>query len=373
MTDKEWYWYDPVRIVRTSYYQCDLLENISSDILREYNFTVATNISGACARFDRGNYPIKILSNQVLDIVPDFSSRRKLDFTDITDARSVELLRKSQMYPNVILFYSGGIDSTTILCAMLKNWSTADLARVTIVMNQHCIVENKNMFDNYINGKFTVINTDEYFSGRLIRNDTLYITGALGDPLMSDENNIIKYDELYPNTYSKSWKNNVDKLIAYFSIRSNTTIAKEVVDIVIRSLTTSNFEVDNIYEFFWWISFNWGWDIDLYQSVWYWRLAEDTDTRQFLEDNHFIWLNTVDYQNWAISTIGTNLMMGDNVRMAKYSMKKYIYDFNHDLDYFMNKMHEGSVSKNMNQIPTSMCGIDANYNIYYRKLNTIRK
>ena len=342
-------------------------------MLNAYNFAKVTNVTGAYARFDRSNYPVKIISNQVLDMVPDFAIRRPLDFTDITDARSIELLAKSQSYSSVLLFYSGGIDSTMILCAMLKNWSAIDLARVTIVMNQHCIDENRNMFDTYINGRFDVVSTDNYFIEHKVTNDTLYVTGALGDPLMADENNMIVFNQLYPDTYNKPWKDNLDTIIAYYAIKSDLVIARGIVDTVTQSLIKSNFDIETVYEFFWWISFNWGWDIDIYQSVWYWRLAPDTDTKQFLEENHFIWLNTVDYQDWAINTVGTTLMMGDNIRMAKYSMKKYIYDFNHDLEYFSNKMHEGSVSKNKSLITTALCGIDVNYNIYYRKLNTISK
>lgn len=369
MANQEWYWYDIFRIVQTTLYKQELLQNIPGDMLESYNFIKATNITGSYARFDKSNYPVKILSNPVLDIVPNFSIRRKLDFTEITDYRATELLVKAQEYSSILLFYSGGIDSTMILCAMLKNWSKSDLAKVTIVMNQHSIEENKNMFDSYIRGKFVIVNTDEYFTECKINNNTLYITGALGDPLMADENNVISYHELYPNSYNRSWIANVDNLIKYFSIRSDPVTAQHVIDTVIQSIAKCKFEVETVYEFFWWISFNWGWDIDIFQSVWYWRLAENTDTKQFLEDNHFIWLNTDDYQDWAINTIGTTLMMGDNIRMSKYSMKKYIYDFNQDLDYFLHKVHEGSISKNKLLIPTVLCGVYSNYNIYYRKLN----
>jgi hypothetical protein len=370
MADQVWYWYDPYRIIQTSLYKEDLLKNIPEDMLQAYNFRKATNTTGAYARFDRTNYPIKIISNPILDVAPNFSIRRKLDFTKVTDDRAIELLARSQLYSSVLLFYSGGIDSTMILCAILKNWSKVDLAKVTIVMNQYSIDENKNMFDSYISGKFLIVNTNEYFTESKINNDTLYVTGSLGDPLMADESNTTGYDELYPNCHNRSWRDNIDSLVKYFTIRSDPAIARYVVRTVARSLAKCNFEVETVYEFFWWINFNWGWDIDIFQSMWYWRLAENTDTKQFLEDNHFIWFNTVDYQDWAINTVGTSLMVGDSIKMSKYSMKKYIYDFNHDLDYFLHKVHEGSVSKNKLLMTTALCGIDSNYNIYYRKLNS---
>jgi hypothetical protein len=370
MADNEWYWYDPFRIIQSSLYKEDLLKNISKDMLNVYNFRKATNTTGAYARFDKADYPVKILSNPIIDIVPDFSVRKKLDFTAVTDSRALDLLAKSKSYKNIFLFYSGGIDSTMILCAMLKNWSKDDLAKVTIVMNQHSIDENKNMFDNYISGQFFIVNTNEYFTESKINNDNLYITGSLGCPLMADESNTNRYNELYPNSYKRSWTSNVDTLIKYFAIHSDSATAQHIIDTVIKSLAKCQFEVETVYEFFWWINFNWGWDIDIYQSLWYWQLSEDTDTKKFIEDNHFIWLNTGDYQDWAINTMGTSLMVGDNIQMSKYSMKKYIYDFNQDLDYFLNKVHEGSVSKNKSLITTALCGINSNYDIYYRKLNT---
>lgn len=371
LTDSEWYWYDPYSIINSSFYKEDLLNDISKDMLNAYNFRKATNTPGAYARFDRTNYPVKILSNQVLDIVPDFSTRKKLDFVEITDTRAIDFLKKSQHYENVFLFYSGGIDSTTILCAILKTWTKADLIKITIVMNQHSIDENTLMYESYIKGNFSIVNSDDFFTTAKRDNNSLYTTGDLGDPLMSDDNTI-KYDIQFPNTFNKSWKKNIDCLLKYYAKNTDMTVAKYLVSEVELSLQKLKYEIDTVYDFLWWVNFNWGWDIDLYQTWWYWRLAENTNAKKFVEDNVFYWFNTVDYQDWAINTIGTNLLVGDNIKMSKNSMKKYIYDFNHDREYFLNKVHEGSVSKNKELIPTLLCGVDSNYNIYYRKLNTIR-
>lgn len=337
------------------------------------NFRKTTLIQGSYARFNRDVYPVKILTNLVLDILPNFSIRRKLDFTELTDKRSIDLLEKAETYSTVLFFYSGGIDSTTLLCAILKNWPKADLARVTIVMNQHSINENQLMFDRYIKGNFIIENVDEFFTSAKVNNDTLYITGMLGDALMAEENNTMMYDQQYPNTYHKPWREHKDNLINFYTTRTNAVAAHHIVESVEQSLALLNYEVETIYDFFWWISFNWGWDTEIFYSVWFWKLSATANTKQFLEENNFLWFNTVDYQDWAINTIGTTLMSGDSLKMAKYSMKKYIYDFNHDSEYFLNKIKEGSVSKNKELIPIRFCGIDDNYNIYYRKLNTNTK
>lgn len=368
MADREWYWYDTFRIIKYSFYKEELLKNIPKDMLYVYNFRKATNTTGAYARFDRTNYPIKILSNPILDITPNFSVRRTLDFVEVTDARALDLLAKSKSYNNVFLFYSGGIDSTLILCAVLKNWPKEDLLKITIVMNQYSIDENPSMYEKYIKDKFSTTSTDDFFTKSMLNNNSLYTTGDLGDPLMYGDNTLT-YNSLFPNTYNKSWQSNIDSLIKYYTLNSDKSTASYVIEEVEQSLEKLNFKIDTVYDFLWWISFNWGWDIDIYQPWWYWRLSKDTDTKTFIENNVFYWFNTVNYQDWAINSIGSDQLVGDNIKMSKYSMKKYIYEFNHDFDYFLHKVHEGSISKNKSLIPTTFCGIDSNYDIYYRKLN----
>ena len=133
-----------------------------------------------------------------------------------------------------------------------------------------------------------------------------------------------------------------------------------------------NYEVETVYDFLWFVNFAWGWDSDIYQPLWYWRVSPETDTKRFLEENFFLWFNTKDYQDWAINTIGTDLKISGDLRMSKYAMKKFIYEFNGDNEYFMHKMHEGSVSKNkLSYMDVILCGVDDEYNFHYRnKINT---
>jgi len=370
MADKEWYWYDIYNIINTSVYKDNLLETIDSVTLDFYMFRKGTSMRGAYSRYDRSSHPQKLITNPIYYIQPNLSDKSPYTFAEVTDRRSLQLLEVATTFEKIFLFYSGGLDSTTILCSLLKNWSVADLAKITIVLNQYSINENQLFYEKFIKGKFTTVDTDEYFTDRLMNNDSLYITGDLGGAIMnSDNSDVLK---LFSETYNKPWISNIDSIIKYFTYNSDVKNAHKTIETIIKSFDDLKYEVESVNDFFWWVNFNWGWDIEMYYSIWYWQLSENTDTRLFFENNLFLWYNGIEYQTWA--STNNEPKIGDNVSMDKLPMKKYIFDFDGNMEYYLYKNDEASISKNKKfQFSRSIiCGIDNNYNIYYRKLNTIR-
>lgn len=365
LADREWYWYDTYEIVKSSIYKEDLIKNIDSSSMDFYMFRKGTTMRGAYSRYDRKSYPQKLLTNTNYYIQSDLSNRSTVTFEDITDNRALALLEVAKKYKKVFLFYSGGLDSTTILCSLLKNWNSLDLARITLVLNQYSIIENKQFYDNFIHGKFITVSTDDYFNNRLMNNESLYITGDLGGVIMNSDNSDIT--KVFAETYNKPWKSNIDLIVNYFTNNSDINNGIKTFEHISQSFDKLNYEVESINDFFWWVNFNWGWDIELYYAIWYWRLSPNTNTKDFLENNLFLWFNTIEYQVWSVTNLEHKI--GDSVAMDKLPMKKYIYNFNQDRDYFLYKLDEASVSKNKSLINIRLCGVDSNYNIYYRKLN----
>ncbi len=365
MAGCEWYWYDIYDIINSSIYRENLFNSVGSSAKDYFLFRKGTTMRGSYSRYDRLDFPQKLLTNSVYCIQPDLSDTCATSFETITNNRALILLEVAKKYRQVFLFYSGGLDSTTILCSLLKNWGSQDLARITLVMNQYSIDENKNFYENFIQNKFTTVSTTDYFSNRLMNNESLYITGDLGGALMNSDNSDVT--KIFSKTYNKPWKSNVDSILKYFTDNSTTANGIKTFEKITQTFDKLHYEVESINDFFWWVNFNWGWDIELYYAILYWRLSPETDTKDFLEKNLFLWFNTMEYQVWAITN--SEPKIGDLVSMDKLPMKKYIYDFNNDRDYFLYKKDEASVSKNKSLITTRLCGVDSNYNIYYRKLN----
>jgi hypothetical protein len=364
LADREWYWYDIKRTVNS--YDISLQDNLTEAQHKAYMFSRAVNVTTAYNRFDKTSYPVKLLTNPVYNINPDFTTRSNLSFDDVTIKRANELLIASKKYNRTFVFYSGGIDSTTVLSAIIKYWSPNDLSCITIVLNQHSIDENPNFYHTYIKDRFTIASTNDYFNEEKLDNNSLYVTGDLGDPLMSHDG-IADFDKEFPGVHSKPFRKNVDSIVKYFAHNTSKKEGIRTYIEVCKSLASLNYEVETVYDFLWFINFAWGWDVDIYQPLWYWRMGPNTDTKRFLEENFFLWFNTKEYQDWSINTIGTDLKISGDLDMSKYALKKFIYEFNRDSDYFKHKMHEGSISKNrLAYLDVIFCGVDSEYNFYCR-------
>lgn len=366
MQDKEWFYLHPKNAItvevdkKTPLYH-KLIDNMTEEVKTKIFFEKIVKKKTAYPRFDLEESLYKITPPS-FHILPD--GRFNIDFDATTDKRSLELLQRAEKYQHVYLYYSGGIDSTTILSAILKNWSNADLQKLVVVMNQNSIDENPAMYDTYIKG---VLNTKPVEEAVILTNDILYVTGDCGGPIMYPAN-LDLYDKLSPNTYNDPWRLRKDNIMKFYEYNAAGLNAGMAFDMVVQSLEKNKIEVDTVYDFLWWVTFNWGFDLDLYYvPLLFATLSADTDTKKFMEENHFLWYNSVDYQNWSMSTIGTNLKIGDTLSTLKSPMKKYTYEFNKDEYYFKNKAQVYSTRRlNLLRLPV---GLDTNYNLYYNDIN----
>jgi len=362
MQDKEFIFVNPTVILNPKNYN-HLESTLSSQVFNELRFGYYVGESCAYPRFDRSNYFYRLTTNPLLHQFPDLSPTY-VSFDMVTDQRACDVEKRAEAYQEVYLFWSGGIDSSAVLCAMLKNWSVSSLDKVTIVLNNNSINEYPAMYQSLINGRFKECSTDEFFAGtKRFSNDAMFITGDCGDPILGFSE-IYKFDKMFPGIYHKPWANHKDQLLKFFSCAAGEAAGKFVMGYIENSLTC--FQIESVYDFLWWIDFNWGYDLNFFNSVWSFQMLSVPDVRKYLEENLVIFFNTKEYQNWAVSTIGTNQKIGDTVATHKISIKKYIYSYNNDIDYYLNKRKIDSTPLNP-QIKKSnrLFGIESDYSLIY--------
>lgn len=356
-------------ILNTSFHRTSIIENLDSKSRLESLFGIYSNPGGAYPRFNRETSFFKLHKNPLYGYLPNLQFRKSINFTDITDQRASELLSQAANYENVYLFWSGGIDSTVILCSILKNWSVEDLKKLIVVLNDSSIVENKHMYDSYIDGKIKTMAVEKFFSGEvLFSHNSIYVDGNAGDSVTYLQ--IDRFDKSYPGYYSKPWKENIDVLIKYFSEYTTEQDGIETYKRIVRSLKENNLEVETIYDFLWWMTFNWLHEKLLYNILWQYTpcfFSSGLDTHQFLKNNMFQWFNSDEYQDWMVATIGTNERIGDTILTNKNAFKKYIFEFNKDQEYFQYKRKEPSTPRIKTlENHIILCAIDTDYNYYYR-------
>lgn len=347
----------------------DYVKNLNRDAKNELILFNAFKESISQPRFNLDSYFYKNISvNQRIGILPDF--KRYLDTTALFDLRANELFEISKNYENTYIFWSGGIDSTLILCSILKNWPS--LKNLVVVLNQNSIDENTTMYEKYVRNKLTVVNTDLFMDKSVkFSHDHLYVSGDLGDPLITFDG-YGRFRKQYPEILDKSWKTNIQKIIDYFNYNQQFNIGTYAVNQVIKSFSKLETQPQTVHDFLWWINFNWGWNSEFYAFLWsYHDVDYDLDTKKFIENNMFYYFNSVECQNWAVGLIGTSQSNHNNI--SKYPFKQYIFDFNKDFDYFKHKEKEFSGIKNSQMLQNKkIMAVDTDFNLYYREgLRTI--
>jgi hypothetical protein len=377
---EELYFFDPVNILHTCQDGQQLIYSMPNNLRDAFLFSFTTKERSCFPRFDIDMFDIDVANHPVMTTIPDLSIKNFSELSTVTDKRANEFLWKSKSYNSVRLFYSGGIDSTLILCSIIKNWSKDDREKLIVVGNKFSIQENEYMYNNFIKDKIKTENFDDYITGKIgFSKDCLYTSGDGGDNIGSAI--IDEFDTLYPNKHMSCWKQNKDIILNYFCTESiinfgvpflvydRRTHAEKCFEWISNSIEHSRLDIVSIYDFFWWINFNFGLTIDTAYTLWsYFKLPQDSAASQTWKDNIFPWFTNIDYQYWSLSTIGsTEKMLKHN---NKYSFKKYIFEVDGNESYFINKGKESSMPKNFPKFNkykgNRLLFIDRDDRAYYR-------
>lgn len=132
--------------------------------------------------FKNDLFQYKRASEFLPDLIKEADS--SLSWSECCAKRANDLLKLDCEYYYVS--YSGGIDSTVALAAILDNWSGQDLKRLKIYLSHESIRENPVFFQKYVS-HLPLISSFENISDKLIAENSLLITGELGDQLFGSD------------------------------------------------------------------------------------------------------------------------------------------------------------------------------------------
>lgn len=250
------------------------------------------------------------------------------------EKRATEILKMS--YDNVkhiYLLWSGGIDSTAVFVSLLKNMNKEQRKMLHIVMSPRSIDEYRLFYKKYVEGQFDILWTDkenyiDLYKEALSKGYTL--TGDCGDQLYGshlmetlphwfmDYRDYLK-KIIYPNQ-------NIDRLIGQFE----------------ESFSEYGMDIQKVYDFIWWMNFSCKWNIVCNS------LKHLTETNG---ENEIAFFDCKDFEIYALN-IPHDVHVSE-YREYKKGMKKYIYDFTGDEEYYIQKMKVGS-SKSNHMFPEKM-------------------
>lgn len=282
--------------------------------------------------------PIKVhlLDNMKLPKMESFSKT----FEEVCDERANSLYKQAkETNRKIVILYSGGIDSSAILCSFIRTRTDEELRNDFIVlMSDYSCQENPNFTNNFVFKKFQCHSSfrNRYFLGN---NDYLVVSGENADQLFGSQLNdtfgsFHGYDFLF-----KDLKSNEGSVISWFGKSIGDQARGEVIYRTLSKITdNAPIDIDNIYKFFWWINFTTKW-----QSVYVRLLSISHNVDKIrLEQNYTTFYSPKDFQLWCMNN--PNEIVPTDKFSNKLTAKQYIYSVTKDSSY-NKKLKFGSLSK----------------------------
>lgn len=273
--------------------------------------------------------------------------------SDLMDRRAVELYHEAKRSnKKIAVMWSGGIDSTGVLTAFLKNIPTIDHEMIIVVLTTLSIFENNEYWLKYINGKlkqklYTSIQLDTSFL-----DEYLLIHGDPGDCLFGPSM------PMYKKMFIEG-KHKQPHTIHKINIENRATNGLEVdfdkwyyekISNSIYELNQQDY-ISTVSDFWWWTYFNFKWEFSCQRPFFYMRLVKDhkgtplfkkpisyEHQQQFARNTFF---NTDKFQLWSYSNL-KKLIPDNDEGQHKIEIKRYIYDFDNNEKYFWHKPKIGS-------------------------------
>lgn len=309
---------------------------------------VAETVHGFWVPVDRsGTLASPGLVMQVADTIPD-ATGFTAGFDAVCHARARAILDEDR---EIAVFWSGGIDSTGALVALLMQADAADRNRLHIFLRPRSIAEYPAFFERHITAlAHTIIDgpsADGFRRGpgRTFSSDVgavlaaqarerLVVTGEHGDQIFGSI-------ALAENT---DW---IGRPPEVFLDQPSFAAHREAIAQLNAACPVPIGTIDAM---LWWWNFAVKW-----QEVTFRSLSDLDDTASFANIRHFYQTNN--FQRWSIANPDQKIR--DRLESYKWPAKDFIYGFTGDADYRDHKVKVGSLRVRIGAI----LGIDDRYTI----------
>ena len=269
---------------------------------------------------------------EVLDEIPDHTVRADATFAEVCDATAQALIAEAtEQDQRLQVLWSGGIDSTAALVALLNHLGEAERDRLEVVLSMDSINEYPTFFRRFILKQvpFKVIQppiTDHFDDTALI------VTGEHGDQLFGS-------DKLLPLiTNQLAYEDYATVLPIYLTHKfGNSQKVDTLMDYLPPLIQACPHPITTTFDLFWWLNFTIKWQqVSLRMPVFSFRENVQPLYHRF---RHFF--RHEDFQRWSLN----NYEHRAAASLAEYKQpaKEYIFQYTHDEEFLQQKSKEPSL------------------------------
>lgn len=248
--------------------------------------------------------------------------RPSASWQEINDRRATDIERNAQQ--DVYIMWSGGIDSTNCVAAIIKNCSKEFRNNARIVCTDDSLWENPYFYRDQILPNFPHLVNGISFNVTQTIQDSLVITGGMGDRIFGGDLWSM-WHRLHPDI-ENSYSSHKDQIISFLnSTLKDTALSAWLYQIAENSWQHHELVIQTCYDFFWWIEFNFTW-VGMYFCVLKNLPEIGPRSLQDFKKNYVMWYDTTEFQSWSLDSIGSDLKYDFANNTAKKSARDYIFD-----------------------------------------------
>jgi len=292
------------------------------------------------------------------EAMPSIPNNFTKTFEDICNERAAELIATNK---ELIVTWSGGIDSTGVLVSLIKAAGT-NTDQIKVKFERRSIDENPDFYNNHIKDKLNHEIFTEYFPTRCLPTSNQLVIG--GDNTA----------QIFGLSKTSFMDNRFDPWQPY--VRSK--LSDFEYDVFMKSaalqFAKSPFPIVSIFDLHWWVSFSMRWTNP---QVRMWRVSNEYNEEMFRNTVSFY--GSQDFQIWSL--LNHDKKIGNSPTTFKSVIKDIIYDYDGNNNYYDNavSVSSGAATKSEdaafnnaetfsarimnNELPIL---VDNNFNRYYR-------
>lgn len=296
-----------------------------------------------------GMFDEKVVS-EIISPVPSVENVKNKEFSDICLEQANEILLRDLP---INIYWSGGIDSTVLLIALVQVASDINRTdQLSVRLQPDAIDEYPLFYEKYIKKMNYKILDNISFRRDVNFDDQIVVTGECGDQLFGHTILMSFFDEK-----DLPWETIFDDN-KYFTYRTHRppwlkTAAKELMtskklrefyrEKLKVHIKSCPFEIVTIFDLYWWCNFIFKWNGALFEMFNY----DLTFNKEHFK-NDYPFFKSVDFQIWSL--LNHDKKIRGEFKTYKYIMKDFIYEFTKDADYRDNKEKERSGGKQFDSI-----------------------
>ena len=271
--------------------------------------------------------------------IPEITEN-ELRFDIVIDSIAEEFYQAAASSNKTVYFcWSGGIDSTSMLVALLRVAPKEFLNDIVIVMDRgKTLGENSYFYYKFLHNRFKIqeLSTFEITSDNYDK--IIVVDGEAGNQCIQGPSvqRLVYRNQLH--LLNEPWRNQVD-------LKNLLIGATDFhIEILTESIKKAPISIDTGYDFLWWTGFNFKFDDVLLRKMFvYSTNLTPEQTGYFWKHSLYRFYQHPRMQMWSMNA--RDLRRHYTATTVKYFPKRYIYDFDHNDFYWASKTEQGSDSR----------------------------